>query len=97
MKPTNDHDTIAASRRAILRSGIAFGMAVPFAATASRVFADEGHTAAESTPVATPPAAADEHAEAEDDHGEDHDTEQAAHTEAPDPSGPVQPFTRYDP
>jgi nitrite reductase (NO-forming) len=101
MTLTPDHDprdgrSPAPNRRALLRAGIAFGVAIPFATTAASTLADEGHPA-ESTPAATPPAAADEHAGTEDDHGEDHGADQAAHTEAPDPSGPVQPFTRYDP
>ena len=98
MTRTTDHGTASGadttdvllrptSRRAMLRSGVAFGLTLPFATPAARVIADEGHDA----PAGTPPATADEHAEGE------HGDASAAHTEAPEPAGPVQPFTRYDP
>jgi nitrite reductase (NO-forming) len=75
------------SRRSLLMRGIAMGFAAPVAMPAIRAAAQDahGHEAA-STPEA-------------DDHGEedDHGTDGGAHTESPVPSGPVQPFTRFDP
>lgn len=79
------------NRRAILRSGIVFGAALPLAAPAYRVLADEGHAGhGAATPVAATPVA-------DGGHGGGHDMSQGTHDEMPDPRGPVQPFVRYDP
>lgn len=75
----------AATRRALLRSGVVFGAALPLATAAPRALAEEGHSAHRATPVADATASD----AGQGGHGE--------HNEMPDPRGRVQPFVRYDP
>lgn len=73
--------TLPTSRRSLLMHGVALGLAAPFALPSRRSAAQDEHGHGEEGTPET------------DDHGSAED----AHTEAPVSSGPVQPFTRFDP
>lgn len=88
----NDLATESSSRRSLLRRGIVLGMTAPLAAPALRAAAQEEHGHEEA---GTPEAAGigSDAGTPEDAH----DAAEGEHTEAPVPSGPVQPFALYDP
>lgn len=76
------HELIqSTNRRSLVMRGVALGFAAPAALPALRLAAQETHGHEET---GTPAA-------------EDHGSAEGEHTEAPVSSGPVTPFTRFDP
>jgi nitrite reductase (NO-forming) len=80
------------SRRSLLMRGMTLGIAAPFVLPSLRSAAQDEHGHGEE---GTPEA--DDHEEASSPQADDHASAGDAHTESPAPSGPVQPFTRFDP
>lgn len=88
----SDLATESSNRRSLLRRGIVLGLAAPLGAPALRAVAQDEHGHDETgTPEAEGVGSAASTPE------EEHDAAEGEHTEAPVPSGPVQPFTLYDP
>lgn len=88
---TSDLAVETANRRTLLRRGIVVGLAVPFGGPVLRATAQEHGHNQPGTPSAG--GVGSDASPAEETHG----GMEGEHTEAPVPSGPVQPFSLYDP
>jgi nitrite reductase (NO-forming) len=84
---------VNSSRRALFRKGVTLGLAAAVASPAVRTRAQDEHGNDDhGQEDASTPVPGDDHA-GSDDHG----ATNAEHTETPAPTGPMQPFQRYDP